>query len=159
KRQLGQHFLRDTAVVQRILRHLRPLPNDLFLEVGAGTGALSTGLAATGVGLVAVEIDRDCHPQLEALLSPFVSAHVVLGDILSLPIGDLIRPFLQPETRLRAVGNLPYNIATAVIERLLGGEPTFFDLTFMVQLEVAERITARVATKPYGYFSVACQRR
>jgi 16S rRNA (adenine1518-N6/adenine1519-N6)-dimethyltransferase len=159
KRHFGQHFLRDTAVIERILRHLRPLPNDLFLEVGAGTGALSASLAESGAGLVAVEIDPDCRPHLEGVLSGFAAAHCVSGDILALDIAEILRPYLQPAARLRAAGNLPYNIATAVIERLLDGAIPFADLTFMVQLEVAQRITARPGTKPYGYFSVMCQRR
>jgi len=159
KRHFGQHFLRDTAVVERILRHLQPLPNDLFLEVGAGTGALSASLAATGAGLVAVEIDADCYTPLEATLGPLAGAHVVRGDILGLDLEGAVRPFLKPQTRLRAAGNLPYNIATAVIERFLGGRVRFEDLTFMLQLEVAQRITAVPRTKAYGYFSVFCQRR
>jgi 16S rRNA (adenine1518-N6/adenine1519-N6)-dimethyltransferase len=157
KKRFGQHFLRDTGVVDRIVRWIQPCPEDLFLDVGAGDGALSLRLAPTVSRLFAIELDRDCIPNLEAALAPFPSATVVAADILRLNLSELVSPHLQLDGKLRIAGNLPYNIATAIIEKLLHAQLSVSDMTFMVQLEVAQRITASPGTRQYGYFSVECQ--
>jgi 16S rRNA (adenine1518-N6/adenine1519-N6)-dimethyltransferase len=157
KRRFGQHFLKDTAVADRILACLRPLPGDSFLEIGAGTGALSRRLASQVSDLVALEVDRDCLEPLRQVLAPFPSARVVRADILEVDLGELVSPYVASGRRVRVAGNLPYNIATAIIERLLGSHLPFKDFGFLVQLEVAQRITARPGTRAYGYFSVLCQ--
>jgi 16S rRNA (adenine1518-N6/adenine1519-N6)-dimethyltransferase len=125
--------------------------------VGAGYGALSERLAPSVAHLIAVELDRDCLPALQASLTRFPSATVVAGDILSLNIPALVSPYLRAVQPLRVAGNLPYNIATAIIEKLLSLEVSVRDITAMVQLEVAQRIVASPGTRQYGYFSVYCQ--
>jgi 16S rRNA (adenine1518-N6/adenine1519-N6)-dimethyltransferase len=90
-------------------------------------------------------------------LVPFSSATVLAADVLCLNLVDLVSPHLQPGRKLRIAGNLPYNIATAIIERLLHTTLPIADMAFMVQLEVAQRITALPGTRQYGYFSVECQ--
>ncbi|MDR1726609.1 MAG: 16S rRNA (adenine(1518)-N(6)/adenine(1519)-N(6))-dimethyltransferase RsmA [Acidobacteriota bacterium] len=166
KKRLGQHFLKDAGMVDRIVRWMAPAPDQAFVEIGAGTGALSTHLAEKAAALVAVELDEDCLPVLEKALAPFDGASVVAGDILSLDFAGLVAerlPASPSGLRLRVAGNLPYNIGTAIIEKLLHCE--FADGTridamfFMLQLEVAERILARPGTKEYGYLSVMCRHR
>jgi len=157
KKRLGQHFLRDTGVLDRIARLIKPSARDLIIEVGAGDGALSTRLAASAFRLFAVEVDEDCMASLTAALAPFPAATVVRHDILSLDARQLISNSLLREHRLRYAGNLPFNISTRIIEKLLRSEPPAADMTFMVQLEVAERITSPPGSKQYGYFSVVCQ--
>jgi len=157
KKRFGQHFLRDTGVIDRIVRWVQPRPEDLFLDIGAGDGALSLRLAPNVARLLAIEIDTDCIPLLEESLAPFPSAGVIAADILQLNLFELVSPYLQADRRLRIAGNLPYNIATAIIEKLLHSELPVFDMAFMVQLEVAQRITASPGTRQYGYFSVDCQ--
>jgi 16S rRNA (adenine1518-N6/adenine1519-N6)-dimethyltransferase len=157
KKRFGQHFLRDTGVVDRIVRLIQPSVDDMFLDIGAGDGALASRLAPGVSRLLAIEIDVDCIPRLEEALAPYASATVVSDDILQLDLKDLISPHLLPGVRLRIAGNLPYNIATAIIEKMLHADLPITDMTFMVQLEVAERITAKPGTKEYGSFSVDCQ--
>jgi 16S rRNA (adenine1518-N6/adenine1519-N6)-dimethyltransferase len=157
KKRLGQHFLRDTRILDRLLRLIGVASADTFLEVGAGYGALSERLAPRVAHLIAVELDLDCVSALEASLARFPSATVVAGDILSLKIPALVSPYLRPGQPLRVAGNLPYNIATTIIEKLLSLELSIRDITAMVQLEVAQRIVARRGTRQYGYFSVYCQ--
>jgi 16S rRNA (adenine1518-N6/adenine1519-N6)-dimethyltransferase len=157
KKRFGQHFLRDSAVIERIVRWLQPSEHDAFIEIGAGDGALSSRLAPRSSRLLAIEIDTDCIPRLESALEPFPSASVVVADILHLDIPQFIKEKWKPGTRLRIAGNLPYNIATVIIERLLRLQLPIHDMSFMVQLEVAERITAVPRTRQYGYFSVLCQ--
>ncbi len=157
KKRFGQHFLRDTGVLDRITRWIQPSSEDLFLDIGAGAGALSLRLIAKVARLLAIEIDADCMPHLLESVSPFPNAFVIGGDILQLNLEDSIGPYLQPGIRLRIAGNLPYNIATAIIERLLHTNLPIYDMSFMVQLEVAQRITAVPGTREYGFFSVECQ--
>jgi 16S rRNA (adenine1518-N6/adenine1519-N6)-dimethyltransferase len=159
KKRFGQHFLRDRGVVDRIVRWIQPASNDLFLDIGAGDGALSLYLAPAVPRLLAIEIDADCIPHLENALAPFPSAVVIAGDILKLDLAEIVAPYLKPDTRLRIAGNLPYNISTVIIEKLLRIDLPVHDLAFMVQLEVAQRITALPGTKDYGYFSLVCQHR
>ncbi len=157
KKRFGQHFLRDTGVLDRIVRWIGPGPEDIFLEIGAGDGALSGLLAARAGRLWAVELDRDCIPLLRTVLAPYELATVVEADILQFDFGLLPAP--EPGRRLRVAGNLPYNIATATIGRLLDSSLEPADMFFMVQLEVAQRIAAPPGTRQYGYLSVRCQYR
>ena len=157
KKRLGQHFLRDTGVIDRIIRWIKPLPEDIFLEIGAGDGALSFRLAPKAARLFAIEFDRDCIARLEDGLAPFKSATVVHEDILHLDLMQMVPALPEADSRLRIAGNLPYNIATAIIEKFLHCSLPIVDMSFMVQLEVAQRITAGPGSRQYGYLSVHCQ--
>jgi len=158
KKRFGQHFLRDTGVLDRIVRLIEPASNDLIIEVGAGDGALSTRLAPLASRLVAIEIDQDCLARLEPNLSEYPAAKILSADILKTDIDEMVAEEIRPGQSLRVVGNLPYNIATSIIERFLHCKPPISIMVFMVQLEVAERIVALPGSRQYGYFSVACQR-
>jgi len=107
--------------------------------------------------MLAVEIDPDCLPRLEAALAGYPQVRVIVGDILAMDLSTLIAPYLEKNLNLRVVGNLPYNIATAIIEMLLHSSLVIRDMLFMVQLEVAERIVASPGSRRYGFFSVDCQ--
>ena len=157
KKRFGQHFLRDTGVLERIVRWIEPSREDVILEIGAGDGALSVRLAPHVYRLLAIEIDSECIPHLEAALGSCNSAEIIKGDILQLKLSQFIAPHLQAGKRLRLAGNLPYNIGTAIIEKMLHQDTPVSDMAFMVQLEVAQRITAMPGTREYGYFSVECQ--
>src|SRR5262249_20471606 len=139
KKRFGQHFLRDARILERLIGLIGAASTDTFLEVGAGHGALSERLAPRVARLIAVELDRACIPALQTSLSEFPSAIVVPGDILNLDIAALVSPYLRPRQPLRVAGNLPYNIATAIIERMLALELFIQDITAMLQLEVAQR--------------------
>jgi 16S rRNA (adenine1518-N6/adenine1519-N6)-dimethyltransferase len=159
KKRFGQHFLRDTGVLDRMVRFIRPGPEDLFVEIGAGDGALTTRLAPHVRQLIAVEIDRDCIPRLESAVSGLPSVSIRKEDILGSNLEDFWSQLSAPQHPLRFGGNLPYNISTAIIEKLLSSELPVADMVFMVQLEVAERIAASPGSKEYGYFSVFCGHR
>ncbi|HUF48146.1 MAG TPA: 16S rRNA (adenine(1518)-N(6)/adenine(1519)-N(6))-dimethyltransferase RsmA [Vicinamibacterales bacterium] len=164
RKRFGQHFLAP-AWAQKVVRAIDPQPGDVFLEIGPGTGALTLPLAATGAPVLAVEIDRD----LVAHLSERVPAHVTLlsGDARELDVVAYLSG-LSPQTppvpgvmvrkRYRVVGNLPYNIATPILLRLIeiDRQHRFFaDATLMVQHEVADRLVARAGTKAYGALTIA----
>jgi 16S rRNA (adenine1518-N6/adenine1519-N6)-dimethyltransferase len=157
KKRFGQHFLRDTGVIDRIVRWTEPSSNDLVIEIGAGEGALTSRIAPKAFRLLAVEIDSDRYEALESILAPFASSELIKGDFLQLDLEALVSPHLATHINLRIVGNLPYNIATPIIEKLLHSTLPILDMRFMVQLEVAQRIAAKPGTREYGYFSVLCQ--
>lgn len=157
KKHLGQHFLKDTGALERLAASIRPTPDDVIVEIGAGTGSLTALLAREAARLIAIEVDPDCISALEEALAGRANVVVIQGDILELDIHGLIKTYPIQEKRLRFVGNLPYNISTAIIERLLRSRLPIHEMVFLVQLEVAERITAAPGSKPYGYFSVYCQ--
>jgi len=159
KRRLGQHFLKDKGVIDRIVRWIHPSERDVILEIGAGRGALSARLASRAYRLIAVELDKDCIPILTQTLAPYESACVVAGDILQINLRELLFPLCQPRLRLRIAGNLPYNIATSIIELLLQLDLPISDMFFMLQLEVAQRILAKPGSREYGYLPVLCQHR
>ncbi len=158
KKRYGQHFLRDTGVITRIISLIQPEATDLMAEIGAGDGSLSIHLAPQVLRLIALEIDRDLIPALTKGLAPYRNAEVVNIDILQADLIGLLSRYYQPGMRLRFVGNLPYNIATAIIEMLISLPLPTEDMTFMLQLETVERISALPGTKEYGFFSVFCQR-
>ena len=157
KKRLGHHFLKDTGVLDRIVRWIEPTSAHVFIEIGAGTGALSIRLAEKAGALAAVELDADCIPILEKTLAPFDSAAVVHADILSLDLTYTVGEYLRQGKKLRLAGNLPYNIGTAIIEKMLRADIPIEAMFFMLQLEVAERILAQPETREYGVLTVLCR--
>jgi len=145
--------------MDRIVRWMNPSSCDLFVEIGAGDGALSARLAPNIACLIAIEIDDDCIPFLKNNLAEFDCAHIVAGDILKMDLGKVLFSHLQTSRVLRLAGNLPYNIATAIVEKVFESGLPVKDMFFMVQQEVAQRIAAQPGSRRYGYLSVYCQHR
>lgn len=151
RKRFGQHFL-EPAWVAKVVAAIDPQPGDVFLEIGPGRGALTASLAPRVRRLVGVEIDRDLAASLPQRVTGDV--HVVDGDVLEVDLAALLA---AEHTPLRVAGNLPYNVATPILARLLahaGGGRTLADATVMLQKEVAERVTARPGTADYGPLAV-----
>lgn len=147
KTTLGQHFLVDPNTIRKIVAAVAPRTGEQILEVGAGLGALTVGLAESGARVVAVEHDRGLAAPLNEVLAGRDVA-VVWGDALSL---DYDRVLGGAPTRM--VSNLPYNIATPLLLRLLEERPEITELVVMVQREVGERIVAIPGSEAYGAVS------
>ena len=166
KKSLGQNFLTDQHVAQRIIDAVSPLPTDVIVEIGPGTGAL-TGMLVKRSGYVeAVEIDARLADKLRRSI-PAENLSVVTADALRVDWVKLltrtksklhsVSPDDQNRSRVRIVANLPYYISTPIIEKLLILPPNVFDMTLMLQKEVADRITAEPGGRDYGYLSVMVQ--
>ncbi len=145
KKALGQHFLVDENILGVIGRLAELSPEDIVLEIGPGLGVLTRYLAARVARVHAVEIDRSLEPQL-ADLPANVTLH--FGDALELDL---------PREATKLVANLPYNVATPLLVESLDGLPAIGLWCVMVQREVADRLFATPATKPYGAVSVLVQ--
>ena len=152
RRRFGQHFLHDPAVIARIVGAIAPRAGEHLVEIGPGRGAL-TGelLAGRGCTLDAIEIDRDLTARLRARFPP--APHWVLheGDALEFDYSALAE---ARGGRLRIVGNLPYNISTPLLFRLLAHAAAIVDLTVMLQKEVVARLTACPGEADYGRLTV-----
>ena len=167
RKRFAQHFL-EPAWAAKLVAALDPRPGDAFLEIGPGRGALTRPLAETGAPVVAIEIDRDLVAQLAGELSPNVT--VVAGDFLAVDVLPIVLGLLpqRPATRsapagapgtgrLRVVGNLPYNVTSPILFRLLELQKesgAFADASLMMQREVADRLVATPGTKDYGVLSI-----
>jgi 16S rRNA (adenine1518-N6/adenine1519-N6)-dimethyltransferase len=156
RKRFGQHFL-EPVWVDKVVRAIDPRPDETFLEIGPGTGALTRPLAARAKAITAYEIDRDLAADLRRAAIPNVT--VVEGDFLSASVVSLA-PSVQPPAPARVAGNLPYNVASPILFRLAelyaAGVP-IADATLMLQREVAERLIAKPGTRQYGVLSVLLQ--
>ncbi|MGD2144345.1 MAG: 16S rRNA (adenine(1518)-N(6)/adenine(1519)-N(6))-dimethyltransferase RsmA [Anaerolineae bacterium] len=143
---LGQNFLVDQEVLDRITRAAQLTPNDIVLEIGAGTGTLTKRLARNAGFTVSVELDRQLMPILDSELSQFDKLVLIQGDILRLDPASLINEATgQPtlaEPTYKVVANLPYYATSAVLRHLLEAERKPRLMVITVQKEVAERIVA-----------------
>ncbi|HJR59501.1 MAG TPA: 16S rRNA (adenine(1518)-N(6)/adenine(1519)-N(6))-dimethyltransferase RsmA [Vicinamibacterales bacterium] len=153
KKRYGQHFLRSEWA-DKLVTAIEPRPGDRFLEIGPGPGALTLRLAPRVAQLTAVEVDRE----MVELLRPQLPGNVTLieGDVLDVAI----EPLLPPAGGLRVAGNLPYNLSSPILFRLLELHRTtgrLIDATLMLQREVAERIEAGPGTKTFGVLSIFVQ--
>jgi 16S rRNA (adenine1518-N6/adenine1519-N6)-dimethyltransferase len=147
KKRFGQHFLAP-AWADKVVAAIAPRKTDRFIEIGPGPGALTLPLARRVAHLTAIEIDRDLAAELRPQLPP--SAEIVVGDILDIDLA----PYLAAGP-LRVAGNLPYNISSPILFKLLGlAGPNLVDASVMLQLEVAERLAARPGTKDYGVLTI-----
>jgi 16S rRNA (adenine1518-N6/adenine1519-N6)-dimethyltransferase len=166
KKSLGQNFLTDQRVARRIIDAVSPLPTDIVIEIGPGTGALTRMLVERSGHVEAVEIDARLADALRRSLKA-ENLSIVAADALGLDWGELITDAKsklrfpgvadQDRKRVRIVANLPYYISTPIIERLLSVGRRVFDMTLMLQKEVADRITTGPGSKEYGYLSVIVQ--
>ena len=149
KRSLGQNFLVDVNLQRKIVAALAVGPGDEVLEIGPGRGALTRHLVGHVGRLIAVELDDHLAASLAAQYEGRDDVRVVHADVL-----DVDLPALATDvSRLAVVGNIPYNITTPIIFRLLR-RPRPRDIVLMVQDDVADRIVAPVGTKEYGALSV-----
>src|SRR4051795_2372855 len=147
KRRLGQHFLSDRRILARIVDALEAGPEDTVLEIGPGLGSLTAALAQRAGRLVAIEKDLELVPVLR---STFPQVEVVEGDALELDWHALVPPSFL------VAGNIPYNITSPLLDKaLLPPRPK--RVVFLVQKEVADRVTARPGTGDYGALSIGIQ--
>jgi 16S rRNA (adenine1518-N6/adenine1519-N6)-dimethyltransferase len=151
RKRFGQHFLHDPAVIARIVAAIALQPGDAAVEIGPGRGALTSQLLAAAGRLDAVEIDRDLAVELRArfVAQPHFTLHE--QDALEMDWRSLA---LLRGTRLRVVGNLPYNISTPLLFRLLRDAGSILDMHFMLQKEVVDRILAPPGSRTYGRLTV-----
>lgn len=149
KRSLAQNFLVDANLQRKIVDASGVGPDDEVLEIGPGRGALTRHLVGRVGRLVLVELDDELAAALVEAYGGRTDVEVVHGDVLEVPIERHVR---DPD-RLRVIGNIPYNITTPIVFRLLE-RPRPLEIVLMVQEEVANRIVAPVGTKAYGALSV-----
>ena len=149
---LGQNFILDDALIDRILDAARIRPGENVLEIGPGAGVMTRHLAERGARVTAIELDRSLEPVLDSVLAGFDNVRIVYGDAMKLDIGEVMggAPY-------RVVANLPYYITADVIVRLLTQRSKPESLTIMVQKEAAERMMARVGGKSWCQLAATVQ--
>ncbi|HYK04214.1 MAG TPA: 16S rRNA (adenine(1518)-N(6)/adenine(1519)-N(6))-dimethyltransferase RsmA [Thermoanaerobaculia bacterium] len=145
KKKWGQNFLRNRGAVDRIVAAIEPQPDEVVLEIGPGEGVLTEKLLQLGNRTIAIEIDPDLAARLRAKF----------GDRLELRHEDAVDAEL-PSTPFRAVGNLPYNVGTPILRRVIA-DPNCRRAVFMLQKEVADRVVAKPGSDPYGYLTLYVQ--
>lgn len=143
--RLGQNFLADPQLIDRIVRLASVGPGDRVVEIGAGTGALTAALVATGARVVAYEIDHRLAPILDVTAA---GAELRFADATDQLVGRL------DDGEWTLVANLPYNVGTRIVLDVLQDEPAVTRLVVMVQREVADRLTAGPGSRTYGLPSV-----
>lgn len=152
RKRFGQNFLCDKNVLQSIVDLINIKSHDHIVEIGPGLGVLTKEIASLTNKLDLIEIDRDLVIKLQELLVNKKHCQLHSSDILKF---DLKKIFTGK--KMRIVGNLPYNISTPLIFHLLKYQEIIFDMHFMLQLEVAERLAAKPNTKNYGRLSIMVQ--
>lgn len=150
---LGQHFLANEGVLRKIVATIDPKPDDVIVEIGAGRGVLTSALAAKGPRVIAIEKDERLIPELRQTLPAGVE--LVHGDILRTDLGEIARKAGIPAVRL--VGNIPYSISSPLLFRVLDDRAVISDCVFLLQKEVAERVTAGPGTKSYAPLGILLQ--
>jgi 16S rRNA (adenine1518-N6/adenine1519-N6)-dimethyltransferase len=156
-RALGQHFLRDDAVAERIVALLGPTARDLVIEIGPGLGALTGPLARAAGRLLALEVDQVLAA---ALLERFADAphvEIVMADARVFCYAGLSALKPEPPGRVLVVGNLPYSVGKPILQALVEAGPLVDEMALMLQKEVAERVAAEPGGKTYGSLSVLTQ--
>jgi len=152
RKRLGQHFLRDGNVIQRIISAIAPQPGDALVEIGPGVGAITAPLLQRAGSLHAIEIDPRVLPQLEQRCHGLGELRIHQLDVLRADFAELFQGRL-----LRLVGNLPYNVSSPILFHVLAAIDCVRDAHFMLQREVADRIAAVPGGRDYGRLSVMVQ--
>ncbi len=152
RKSLGQHFLHQRGVIEQIIRSFNPHTGDSVVEIGPGLGALTYDLIPRVGQLHLVELDNELAGRMKYDTRDHANIHVHHADALKTDYCGLC-----PGENIRLIGNLPYNISTALIFHLLGQRACIRDMWFMLQKEVGERILAGPGSRRYGRLSVMVQ--
>jgi 16S rRNA (adenine1518-N6/adenine1519-N6)-dimethyltransferase len=153
RKRFGQNFLHDQSVISRIVACIGVRPDQHWVEIGPGQGALTGPLLQAGAHLDVVELDRDLVDLLKKKFAGLAHFHIYSADALKFDFSSLA----NAGERLRIVGNLPYNISTPLMFHLLNSADCIEDMHFMLQKEVVERLCAEPGSKQYGRLSVMMQ--
>jgi 16S rRNA (adenine1518-N6/adenine1519-N6)-dimethyltransferase len=153
RQALGQHFLANQGVLRKIVGAIDPGPGDVIVEIGPGKGTLTRELAAGARRVVAIEKDERLIPGLRGAMPPNVE--IVHGDILRTDLGGIARAAGVPSLRL--VGNVPYSISSPLLFQVLDERDVLRDCVFLLQKEVAERVTAGPGSKSYAPLGILLQ--
>ncbi len=140
-RRLGQHFLSDSGILNKIVRAIDPQAEDLIIEIGAGKGALTFPLAQKVRTVIAIEKDPELVPFLQRRKTPNLT--IIEKDVLRVNFKELVAAAASQTDPVKIVGNLPYSISTPLMFKILEEKGLFQRGIFLVQKEVAERICAR----------------
>ena len=147
KKYYGQNFLKNEEIIKNITDLVKPTENDLIIEIGPGRGALTKYLTQKTCDLVCIEIDTDLKVYLDKYQSK--KCKIIYEDILNVDLNEITKSYQN----VYVVGNLPYYITSPILEYLINNIKAQ-KMVFMVQKEVAERYSAKVNTKDYGYFTL-----
>lgn len=145
-KRFGQNYLVDKNIIQKIVHEFDPRSDDVVIEIGPGTGALTAELMPKVKKLYAVEIDKRV---VESLALSYPSVHVINHDFIKLDLNNY-----SNEKPLRIIGNIPYNITSPILFKLIENRSLVKDAMMMVQFEVAKRITAEEKSDDYGILGV-----
>ena len=151
KKRLGQHFLHDKNIINKIIKFVKPNKLDNFIEIGPGEGAITIPLIEKISKLILIEKDRSLIPILKDNLSNFQNITFINEDILKYEFKDITKD------EIRIIGNLPYNISTEILFKIASTPLAIIDAHFMLQKEVIDRIIAKPGSKEYGRLSIMCQ--
>ena len=153
RKRFGQNFLHDENVIRKIVDAISAVEGDHLLEIGPGLGALTKELAKTGATIHCVELDADLAKSLRTEFQEYDSIKIIEGDALKFDLSSIA----TEKRPLRVIGNLPYNISTPIIFHLLKNSELIRDMTFMLQLEVIQRMISKVGKRNYGRLSLMVQ--
>ena len=159
-RSLGQNFITDRSIIERIVEGAGVGENDLVIEIGPGIGVLTAEAAEAAARVIAVEIDSKLIPILSETLAEYDNIKVINQDILKTDVNKIIEEEKAAGNftgAVRIIGNLPYYITTPIIMGLLESGVKADSITVMMQKEVADRIKASPGSKTYGAISAAVQ--
>lgn len=154
-KSLGQNFLTDKNIIDKIIDGTEINPEDTVIEIGPGIGVITAEAAQKAGKVIAVEVDKTLIPILKDTLSDFDNIKLINDDILNLDLNKLLKE--EACGRVKIIGNLPYYITTPIIMKLLEEEVKAESITVMMQKEVADRIKAGPGSKTYGAISAAVQ--
>jgi 16S rRNA (adenine1518-N6/adenine1519-N6)-dimethyltransferase len=157
KKSLGQNFLIDTNILNRIVDHADLTPESGAIEIGPGIGALTEQLAKRCKKVLAFEIDQRLLPVLADTLSPYPHVSILHQDFLKADVHKEIETYLQDVEDIAIVANLPYYVTTPIIMKCLQDHLPFHSMVIMMQKEVGARIAAKPGTKDYGSLTIAIQ--
>ncbi len=158
KKRLGQNFLIDEEILNRIVEVAALSKDDIVIEIGSGMGTLTKKLAEKAQKVLAIELDENLVKLLNETLKSYSNIEIIQADILKINLKELIKSKVQgPKSKVKVVANLPYYITTPIIIHFLKVRKILSNIVVMVQKEVGRRMVAKPRTKDYGALSLLVQ--
>ncbi len=152
KKSFSQNLIKDGNILRKMVSLAEVSEDDTVIEIGAGQGDLTRAIAQRASRVIAVELDRDMRPHLEALASGTPNIEILFRDVLAVDLAEL-----AGHRKIKVVGNIPYGITGPIIFKLIGHRAVIDSAFLTVQKEIGDRITAKPGTRAYGSLSVTCQ--